>query len=103
MATMMTAEKTSASTAPSRLTVRPLTTRIGAEIEGVNACEEIGADVAAELQQLLNTWKVIFFRNQPVTPEQHLRFASAFGPVMLNYRIATPHPDFEDIQQVRFK
>jgi taurine dioxygenase len=85
------------------LKVTPLTTRIGAEIEGVDARQPISAEQAAELRQLLNKWKVIFFRNQPITPEQHLQFASAFGPVMRDYRIALPHPDHEDIQQVRFK
>ncbi len=87
----------------STLKVTPLTTKIGAEIEGVDACRDIPPEQAAELRALLNKWKVIFFRDQPMTPEQHLRFAEAFGPVMRNYRIALPHPDYEDIQQVRFK
>ncbi|HWT30121.1 MAG TPA: TauD/TfdA family dioxygenase, partial [Propylenella sp.] len=54
------------------LKVSPLTTRIGAEIEGVDARQPISPEQAAELRQLLNKWKVIFFRNQPITPEQHL-------------------------------
>ena len=85
---------------PARLAVRPLTGTIGAEIEGVNCCEPVPAAQAAELNQLLNKWKVIFFRDQPMKPAEHKRFAGTFGPVIDNYAAARD-PDHVEIQTIR--
>src|SRR5688572_8158522 len=87
-------------TTPCGLTVKPMTGRIGAEIEGVNCCEPIAPAMAAEINQLLNKWKVIFFRDQPVTSSEHIRFAGIFGPVVDNYAAARD-PDHTEIQKIR--
>ena len=89
-----------AMTTPAGLTVRPLTGRIGAEICGVDCAKDIPSAVAAELNQLLNKWKVIFFRDQAVTPAEHIRFAGIFGPVVDNYAAARD-PDHVEIQKIR--
>lgn len=64
-----------------RFTIRPLTPTIGAEIEGI----DVGAladpgDIAA-LQQALNVHQVLFFRDQDITPQQQVEFASLFGKI----------------------
>jgi taurine dioxygenase len=82
------------------LTVKPLTGQIGAEIEGVNAREPVAPEVGAELNALLNQWKVIFLRDQPVTPEQHIAFAGTFGPVIRDYAAARD-ADHMEIQKIR--
>lgn len=83
------------------LTVRPLTARIGAEIDGIDATRPIPPAQAAELNALLNTWKVIFFRDQPVTKDQHRRFAETFGPVMSDYYLTKDASDHPEIQVVK--
>lgn len=59
--------------------VSPLTPRIGAEIDGVNLAESLPDETVAEIRQALLTYKVVFFRDQDITHEQHIAFARRFG------------------------
>lgn len=61
--------------------VRPMTGHIGAEIFGVDLTGPIEPAVVAELRAALLKWKVIFFRDQHVTPEQQIAFGRLFGDV----------------------
>jgi taurine dioxygenase len=63
----------------SHLAVTPATPRIGAFIEGVDLTEEQSDEAIAEIRQALLDYKVIFFRNQDITHEQHIAFARRFG------------------------
>lgn len=58
---------------------RMLGSTIGAELSGVELAGDLPAPVVAELRQALFDYKVIVFRDQPLTPEQHVRFARSFG------------------------
>ncbi|HWT41305.1 MAG TPA: TauD/TfdA family dioxygenase [Sphingopyxis sp.] len=71
-----------------RLKVAPLTPSIGAEISGIDLAEEQDEAVIAEIRAALLAYKVIFFRDQFITPEQHIAFARRFGP--LEIHPATP-------------
>ncbi|HEY2069163.1 MAG TPA: TauD/TfdA family dioxygenase [Rhizomicrobium sp.] len=64
---------------PSHLTVAPLTPSIGAEITGIDLREPLDTETLAELRAALLDRKVLFFRDQDITTEQHLTFARAFG------------------------
>ena len=57
---------------------------LGAEITGVDLTAELPDAVIAELQRALDEYKVIFFRDQPLTSEQHVAFASRFGPLEIH-------------------
>ena len=52
------------------LDVRPLAGNIGAEIHGVDLRDELDDAVVDEIRATLLAWKVVFFRNQAVTPAQ---------------------------------
>src|SRR5271165_5515803 len=52
---------------------------VGAEIAGIDLTETLPEDVVTELLQALHDYKVIFFRDQPMTPHQHVAFARRFG------------------------
>ncbi len=67
------------------VTVRPVTPTIGAEIEGVDLCQPLPSETVGVLRKALLEHLVLFFRNQPMTPEEHLRFAGYFGPVMAGH------------------
>jgi taurine dioxygenase len=58
---------------------RQLGSTVGAEISGVDLTVELPDDVIAELRQALYDYKVIFFRDQPMTSGQHAAFARRFG------------------------
>jgi len=52
---------------------------VGAEISGVDLTTALPEDVVEELRHALHDYKVIFFRDQPMTPQQHVAFARRFG------------------------
>ena len=65
----------------SALTIRPVTTTIGAWVEGVDLGSPLAeADQKAILDALL-VHHVLFFRDQDITPEQQVAFAKQFGPI----------------------
>jgi len=76
------------------LEVTPLTPAIGAEIRGVDLRDELDASTVAAIRRALLDHGVIFFRDQPLSPEEHLRFARRFGevkvPVFDNTSSETP-------------
>lgn len=79
----------------SLLQAKPLTPTIGAEIDGINLAEEQSDEAIAEIRRALLTYKVVFFRDQDITREQHIAFARRFGA--LEIHPATPkdqeHPE----------
>ncbi|MGI9366714.1 MAG: TauD/TfdA dioxygenase family protein [Rhizobiaceae bacterium] len=76
--------------------IRPLTGGLGAEI--------FGADVKdsrqfADIHAAFAKHSVIVLRGQPVTPEDHLRFARRFGPINVN-RFFKPVDGYAEIATV---
>ena len=63
------------------LDVRPIAGKIGAEIHGVDLTAPLEASVVAEIRATLLRWKVVFFRDQELTPAQHIAFGRQFGEV----------------------
>ena len=62
-----------------RIALRPLGVTIGAEVSGADLCGDLDDDTFAEIERAFLSYKVLFFRNQPLTPQQHLAFARRFG------------------------
>src|ERR687891_1611542 len=63
------------------LDVRPLAGHIGAEIFGVDLSRPLEPAVLAEIRATWVRWKVVFFRDQDITQEQHIAFGRQFGEV----------------------
>ena len=59
--------------------VTRVTTAIGALIEGVDLSQELAQPQIDRLGELLVQHQVLFFRDQPLTPQQQVRFAAQFG------------------------
>jgi taurine dioxygenase len=76
--------------------VIPLTTAIGAEIRGVDLKKPLDAATVAEIRAAWLKHLVLLFRDQDVTPEEHIRFSRYFGPVepypLVHYRLPG-HPE----------
>jgi taurine dioxygenase len=64
---------------PARLTLSPLSPTIGVVVGGIDLREAIDDALKAELRTALLDWKVLFFRDQDITTEQHLAFSRLFG------------------------
>ena len=63
-----------------RIRVEPITGSIGAEIAGVDL-REIDDELITELHDAWMAHKVLFFRDQDLTHEQHVAYVRAFGEV----------------------
>jgi taurine dioxygenase len=63
------------------LEVRPIAGHIGAEIHGVDLTEPLDAGTVTEIRETLLRWKVVFFRDQHITQDQHVAFGRRFGEV----------------------
>ncbi|MFK7963417.1 MAG: TauD/TfdA dioxygenase family protein [Burkholderiaceae bacterium] len=59
--------------------VRPMSVHIGAEIHGLDLREALTPAEVACVRAALLKWKVVFFRNQEMNHEQHVRFSRQFG------------------------
>lgn len=58
---------------------RQIGATVGAEICGIDLRSELPDRVVDELRAALFDYKVIFFRDQPLSPHQHVAFARRFG------------------------
>ena len=81
------------------ITAQSIAGALGAEITGIDLSSQLTNSQTAEIQQALWDHKVVFFRDQDLTPEDHLRIAGVFGEV---YRVPfvkarDDYPDIIDI------
>lgn len=77
------------------LEIRRLSPHIGAEIGGVDLREDLDAGTIAAIRAALLEHKVIFFRDQPLSRAQHLRFARRFGELEIHPATPADQPDPE--------
>jgi taurine dioxygenase len=80
----------------SQLDIRPLSPMIGAEIHGLNLGEPQDDATIAAVRAALNAHRVIFFRDQDLTQEQHVAFGRRFGA--LEVHPATPKN--QEVQEI---
>lgn len=77
-------------------TLTPYSPTIGAEIHGVDLSQPLTPELKAALYQALLDWKVIFFRDQDITTDQHLAFAGAFGELEV-HPFAPQKPGYPEV------
>ncbi|MBI1321256.1 MAG: taurine dioxygenase [Candidatus Hydrogenedens sp.] len=58
---------------------KPITAAMGAEISGVDLSKPLSEKQAAEIKQALQTFLVLTFKDQDLTPERHVNLAKYFG------------------------
>jgi taurine dioxygenase len=81
--------------------LRPLGPTIGAEVGGVDLGADLGDAQLAELRRALLEWKVLFFRDQHITREQHRAFAARWGELEQHPFYKFVHPGEPDADVVR--
>jgi taurine dioxygenase len=80
--------------------VRPLSDAVGAEIHGVDIGSNLGDAQLAEIVRAYGDFGVVFFRDQTLTPERHIRFARRFGEINVN-RFFKPVDGYPNVAEVR--
>ncbi len=69
----------------------PVSATIGAEITGIDLSQPVDAATLAALKGALDRYKVIFFRDQDITPEQQVAFGRLWGELTVHPFV--PHLD----------
>ncbi len=82
------------------ITVDKLSPAVGAEIGGVDIASGISDQQFDEVRRAFIDNGVIFFRDQDLTPEQHIAFAERWGEINVN-RFFRPVEDHPRIAEVR--
>ena len=83
-----------------QISVRPVSEAVGAEVDGVDLSGPLSPSVLNTLRAAFAAHGVLFFRNQSLTPEQHIAFAESWGSIVVN-RFFTPVADFPQVAEVR--
>ena len=68
-----------ASVRKAKLDIRPASHVLGAEIRGIDLREKQSAEMIAALRDTLCKYSLLLFRDQDITPEQHVAFSRRFG------------------------
>lgn len=83
-----------------RFEVRPTSGALGAELLGIDLSQRLDDAMAAEIRAAFNQYGVIFFRDQRLTPEQHIALAGRLGSININ-RFFKPVDGYPQIAEVR--
>src|SRR5205085_3291276 len=76
-----------------RLSVEPVGVTVGGLVHGVDLREPVDDELFAELRAALLEWKVLFFRDQPITEAQQGAFAHRFGDVVDDHLVMSVADD----------
>jgi taurine dioxygenase len=66
------------------MTIRPVGASVGAEIAGVDLARPLDGETLALIRRTLADRGVVFFRDQRLSPDQHIAFARQFGAINVN-------------------
>jgi taurine dioxygenase len=81
--------------------VNPVTPVLGAEIGDVDLSRPLSAAVFEEIERAFVEFGVIFFRDQRLTPEQHIAFAERFGRIDINrfFKAVDGYPQIAEVRK----
>jgi taurine dioxygenase len=83
-----------------KISVTPVSPYVGAEIQNIDIASGVSDAQFAEIKQAFIDHGVIFFRDQDLTPEQHIEFARRWGVINQN-RFFNPVEGYPLIAEVR--
>jgi taurine dioxygenase len=77
--------------------VRPTGAALGAEIQGVDLSHDLDDATFKQIVDLWHEHEVIFFRDQKLTPAQHVAFSRRFGELELHVRKDCCRPGYHEL------
>lgn len=81
------------------ITVKPLAPYLGAEIEGIDLSQPLSNAQFDDIHQAFLKHHVIFFRDQKLTPEQHLAFGRRWGTLNIHPYVKSM-PGYPEILEI---
>lgn len=79
------------------LNIVPTGAALGAEIRGINLADAMDDATFHAVESALHDHEVIFFRDQHITPEQHIAFSRRFGELEKHLRADCCKPGYPEI------
>lgn len=79
------------------ISIRPTGAALGAEVQGVDLSQDIDDATFNQIVDLWHEHEVVFFRDQKLTPEQHVKFSRRFGELELHVRKDCCRPGFHEL------
>ncbi len=85
----------------SSVQVRQLGGHFAAEVRGVDLSEPIPDSTLKDLKNAFGQYGVIFFRDQDLTPEAHIRFAERWGEININrfFQAVDGYPQIAEVRK----
>jgi taurine dioxygenase len=83
-----------------KISVAPISGALGAELSGVDLSGPLSDDLIGDIRAALLQHHVIFFRDQHLTPSQHLAFGRRFGELQV-HDFVEGMADNDEILEVR--
>ena len=85
----------------SDLQITPYSSAVGALVSGVDLAAPLSDAGFALIRQAFLDHGVLFFRDQQLTPEQHLAFARRWAPIDINrfFRAVPGHPEIAEVRK----
>jgi taurine dioxygenase len=77
--------------------VRPTGAALGAEIQGVDLSQDLDDATFKQIVDLWHEHEVVFFRDQKLTPAQHVAFSRRFGELELHVRKDCCRPGYHEL------
>jgi alpha-ketoglutarate-dependent 2,4-dichlorophenoxyacetate dioxygenase len=89
------------------ITIRQVGPCFAGEVDGIDLAEPLSPADAAAIHAGMDRYAVLVFHGRPVTPEQHMAFTLALGPIEQaigtglreNYRLPTVFADVSNLDQ----
>ena len=79
--------------------IEPMAGSLGAEVEGIDLSAPLDDRTINDIETALHEHLILAFREQDITPEQHLSFARRFGDI-LTYPLVKGLEDYPEIVPV---
>lgn len=77
--------------------VRRLGAALGAEVSGIDLAQTLTDSQLADIYRAFLDHQVVVFRDQRLTPEQHIAFSGCFGDIDVNVRSRFNKPGYPEI------
>lgn len=87
-------------TEPSSIEVSPLSIHIGADISGVDITRPLAPEQVRDIRNALLKWKVVFFRDQPMSHQQQIDFTRQFGETTPGHVVYGNDGDYPQIYSI---
>jgi taurine dioxygenase len=83
------------------VSIEPVSGPVGAEIRGIDLASDLAETDVALIRDTLFDRGVVFFRDQSITPDQHIAFAERFAPINVNrfFAHAEGHPSIAEVRK----